>query len=55
MKRLVALLFVVWAIQMPLLAQSVFRFSIDFPATPLPLAIGVPGGSAELSGSSFVP
>ena len=55
MKRLVALLFVVGAMQLPLLAQGVFHFSIDFPGTPLPPAIGVPGGSAELSGSSFTP
>jgi hypothetical protein len=55
MRRLVALWFVVCAIQLPLLAQSVFHFSIDFPATPLPPAIGVPGGNAELSGSSFTP
>ena len=55
MKRLVALLFVVCAIQLPLLGRSVFHFSIDFPATSLPPAIGVPGGSAEFSGSSFTP
>jgi hypothetical protein len=55
MKRLVALLFVVCAIQLPLLAQSVFHFSIDLRATSLPRAIGGPGGSAELSVSSFTP
>jgi hypothetical protein len=53
MKRLLALLFVLCAVQLPLLAQGVIHFSIDFPGAPPPPAIGLPAGSAELSGSSF--
>lgn len=53
MKHLLALMFVVCAVQLPLLAQGDFQFSITFPGAPPPPTIGVPSGSAELSGSSF--
>ena len=53
MKRFLALLVVVCAVQLPLFAQGVLQFSITFPGSPPPPAIGVPSGYAELSGSSF--
>jgi hypothetical protein len=53
MKRLLALLSLVCAVQLPLFAQGVIQFSITFPGAPPPPAIGVPSGYAELSGSSF--
>lgn len=48
MKKLIALLFVVWAMQLPLFAQGTISFMINFPAFP-----GGSFGSAELLGSSF--
>jgi hypothetical protein len=55
MKRFLSLLFLACAIQLPLFAQGVIQFDITFPGSQPPPAIGVPGGSAELSGSSFTP
>ena len=53
MTRLLALLFVVCAVQLPLFAQGVIEFSITFPGAPSPPGVGFPSGSARLSGSSF--
>ncbi len=53
MTRLLALLFVVSAVQSPLFAQGVIEFNITFPSAPPPPGVGFPSGSARLSGTSF--
>jgi hypothetical protein len=53
MKRSLVLLMLGCVVQLSVFAQGVVQFRVDFPGAPPPPAVGIPSGSAELSGSSF--